>query len=371
MTPTIPEDIICGIVDVLSTTDLPSCSLVSRVFRALCQRRLFHSVYLNTRRHEHNSRLHLILLENPILASFIQALDICVMADSHGLPLKAVCGILHLVRTHVQELWIDGEFPYVAEPWNSLPESLQAALLSVLSHPSCVHVELGHVGLPITHLSESSHLRHLRLTASGSVSIPSEGVSHSGNAEPQIQGYLESLLVTSPVTAERILQTLHNPLHPCPLSLSRLKVFKIRFTESASPLIQSILDLAADHLQEIALYKISGFLDFARLTQLRTLVLKFSCTQAPGVPLGVCAIRMIETVPAGTVELGFTINNRHPLLVIMDSEWREIDGLLSRERHAALRRVTFYGFKCEEEYLVDCFKDKLPRLAEKGVLSVG
>ncbi|KAF8057378.1 hypothetical protein FPV67DRAFT_1527180 [Lyophyllum atratum] len=278
MTPTIPEDIIDGVVDLLWGRDLLSCSLVSRVFRVLCQRRLFHSVHLYAWRYEHNERLHLILLDNPVLASSIHCLIIYVGENFCGFPLTVFCGILHMVRSYVRELTIGGELFHLAEPWKSFHESLQAALLSIIAHPSCAKVELGHVGLPITRLSKSSHLRHLRLTASHSVTIPGEGFSHSGNGEPKIQGYLESLLVTFPVTSKHILQTLHNPRHPCPLSLSRLKVFNIAFTEPACPLIQGILDLASDYLQEITLciaFEVSGDLDFARLTHLRILHLTF------------------------------------------------------------------------------------------------
>ncbi|KAF8057383.1 hypothetical protein FPV67DRAFT_1786387 [Lyophyllum atratum] len=258
MTPRIPEDIIDEIVDVLSTTDLQSYTLVSRVFRVLCQRRLFHSVHLDTRHCERNERLHLTLLGNPVLASFTRSLTIHIAATSRGSPLKAVCGILHMVQSHVRKLSVDGDFDHGTEPWKSFHESLQTALLSIIAHPSCVDVDLGYVGLPITNLSESSHLRHLTLASRESVTIPGdilgEGFSHPGHGEPKIQGYLESLIVKPRGAAERILQTLHDPRRPCPLSLSHLKVFKLCFLDPCCPLIQAILDLAADYLQEITIY---------------------------------------------------------------------------------------------------------------------
>ncbi|KAF8059794.1 hypothetical protein FPV67DRAFT_1707708, partial [Lyophyllum atratum] len=318
----------------------------------------FHSVHLDTRHCERNERLHLTLLGNPVLASFTRSLTIYVAEKSRGSPLKAVCGILHMVQSHVRKLSVDGDFDHGTEPWKSFHESLQTALLSIIAHPSCVDVDIGYVGLPMTNLSESSHLRHLTLASRESVTIPGdilgEGFSHPGHGEPKIQGYLESLLVKSRGAAERILQTLHNPRHPCPLSLSHLK---------------AILDLAADYLQEMMIYTlfdISSCPDFARLTDLRKLHVIFDYTT--DMPLGACVIRIIETVPCGIRELVFQIHRRH-LLVVKEHEWRQIDALLAHERHAPLRHVTFYGFRCEEGYLVDFFNDNMPRLAEKGVLT--
>ncbi|KAF8057390.1 hypothetical protein FPV67DRAFT_1784264 [Lyophyllum atratum] len=258
MTPTIPEDIVDGVVDLLSTTELRSCSLVSRVFRVLCQRRLFHSIHLYAWRTQRNERLHLILLHNPVLASFIRCLGVYIVGSHAPAPQAEFCGILHMVRCYVQKLTIRDESSRVPEPWKALHESLQAALISVIAQPSCVYLKLGAVGLPIAYLSESSHLRHLTLTSRKSVTVPGEGFSHSGDGKPRIQGHLESLFVMSTVASERILQTLHNPRHPCPLSLSRLTIFDIDFTESAFPLIQGILDLASDYLQEITLYTAFG-----------------------------------------------------------------------------------------------------------------
>ncbi|KAF8059797.1 hypothetical protein FPV67DRAFT_1707721 [Lyophyllum atratum] len=374
MTPTIPEDIIGGVVDVLWTTDLRSCALVSHVFRALCQRRLFHSVVLDTRYCERNDyeHLHLILLDNPVLASFIRSLRIFVLKRLHGSPLKAVCGILHIVRPHVRKLAIDGNVTR-GNTWKSYPESLKTALLNIIVHSSCVDLELGHVGLPMTYISQSSHLQHLRLTHDESVTIHEEGSSDLRHGVQKPQGYLESLVVRSPVAAERIVQALHTPgrpARPCPLSLTGF--FQLSFDEPRFHLLQAILDLAADHLQEISLYAsfdISSYPDFSRLKHLRIVHLIFKYT--PDIPLGVCVIRMIESIPAGTIELGFTIDERHHLMVIKDSEWREIDALLSHERHATLQRVTFYGFKCEEGDLLRFSSRKLPRLTEKGVLMVG
>ncbi|KAF8058196.1 hypothetical protein FPV67DRAFT_1676452 [Lyophyllum atratum] len=374
MTPTIPEDIIEEVIEVLSTDadTLKSCSIVSRVFRVLCQRRLFHSVRLNAWRDGCNERLHHILLDNPVLVSFIYSLEVYVGENFCASRLKDVCGILHIVQSSIRELTISGELRHhhLAEPWNALHESLQAALVSVIAQPSCVYIKLGPVGLPINYLSEASHLRHLTLTHGESVTIPGEGISHSGHGDPKMQGYIKSLFVTSKVAAERILQTLHNPHHTCALSLSRLKVFKLSFIEPSCPLIQAILDLASDYLEEIILYSsfdISSYPDFARLTHLRELHLIFD--HIPDMPLGACVIRIIETIPPGASGLGFQINE-HPHSVIKDSEWHEIDALLAHERHATLRRVMFRGFKCEEGNLVEFFDDKMPRLAKKGVLVV-
>ncbi|KAF8057393.1 hypothetical protein FPV67DRAFT_1677189 [Lyophyllum atratum] len=346
MTLAISEDIIDGVIDVLWSMDrraVRSCSRVSGIFRVLCQRRLFRSVYLDPRGEGRDERLHLILLVNPLLASFIHSLGIHVQENLCGSSLKTLCGILHMVRSHVQKLSIDGELYHIDEPWNSLHESLQTALISIIAHPSCVKIKLGYVGLPITYLSQSSHLQHLKLTTSGSVTIPDEGFSHSGHGEPisEIQGYLESLVATSTIAAECILRTLHNPRQLCPLSLSRLKVFELRLIKPSCPLIQDILNLAADYLQEISLYTIfDGYLDFSRLRHLRILNLAFECI--PDLQPGVCIIRVIETLPDGLSELVIRIGG-HPLPFVRASEVREIDALLAHERHSELD-FEFHGF---------------------------
>ncbi|KAF8079262.1 hypothetical protein FPV67DRAFT_1663910 [Lyophyllum atratum] len=340
MTTTIPEDIVDEIMEIISedSISLRSCSLVSRVFRVPCQRRLFRSINLDTAYGGpgvHNERLHLNLLNNPVLASFILSMRIHVAREENlrpgGAPLKVVCEILQMVRSHVREVALRAQSNL---PWKSLPESLQTALLDVMAQCATITIRY-HVGLPITYLTQLSHLRHLSLTASDSVTIPDEGSSYSGLGEPstRTQAYLESLSVTPKEAAPHILQALHNPRQLCSLSLSRLKVLKICMLPSRplirdiGPIAAAIKDIiyaAAHCLEEIRLHTIlDSHLDLSRLTHLRNLDLGFDCT--PDLQPSVC----------------------HAIHFIRESEKREIDALLAQERYAAMYSSLRSSISCE------------------------
>ncbi|KAF8059817.1 hypothetical protein FPV67DRAFT_1514171 [Lyophyllum atratum] len=321
MTSSIPQEIIDEIIEYIDE-DIPTltaCSTVCGSFSASSRRYLFRHIVLDLspERSANNLRLLHVLLSNPIIASFISSLHIGISFESKE---DAVCGILPMLR-NVHEVKISRASSAIRAGfirWIDVYPTMSRCILDLLQRPSFHTLILGTILFPEGQLRRLRYLRHLKVPFADSI-VLDQSLHESGQGNHQ--GHLESLTLGSWVAAQRVLLALHDPAHPSSLSLSRLRLCKIK---------SKIFALAATHLQEVEFgidLNSYVYLEFSQLTALR--VLRIHIRRGATAMPGTWIMRVLATLPGSIVELTLRMV-LNVALAISRTEWREIDALLSQ-----------------------------------------
>ncbi|KAF8057396.1 hypothetical protein FPV67DRAFT_1527220 [Lyophyllum atratum] len=372
MTSSIPQEIVDEIIGYVDE-DIPTltaCSTVCGSFSASSRKYLFRHIVLDLspERSANNLRLLHVLLSNPIIASFISSLHIDISLESKE---EVVCGILPMLR-NVQEVKISRASSAIRAgfiDWIDLYPRMGRCILDLLQRPSFHTLILGTVLFPEGQLRRLRYLRHLKVPFAHSL-LMNDQFSHD-SGQPNHQGHLESLTLGSWIAAQCVRFALHDPVHPSSLSLSRLRLCKIKSMTQASDGLQKIFDLATTHLQEVEMGIDLGnsnvYLDFSQLTALR--VLRIHIRRGAMTMPGTWIMRVLATLPGSIVELTLRMV-LNVALAISRTEWREIDALLSNHQTQTLRHIILQLDEWPVERSRPFFEDYTPELMKKGAIVI-
>ena len=127
----IPQDIIDSIIEAVGDDKrlLKKCALVSSSFLLPCRKHLFSKIFLG--RNRACQRLHQVLVENPVVQSFVRSIiiDLDVLLDR-----KSLIALLRLPFCCLESLSINGDHGwfFASLNWNDLSSELKDILLTVL-----------------------------------------------------------------------------------------------------------------------------------------------------------------------------------------------------------------------------------------------
>ncbi|KAG6842313.1 hypothetical protein C0991_010601 [Blastosporella zonata] len=347
--------------------ELSACSLTASSLRDIAQRNLFSSVSLLLYSGQcPGTGLDHFLASNERIASYVRILRLSfshyphtprsfpLLTELHSLSLYA----FHLDHNGVNDDWVALDAPY-----------LKAELFLLMQSPSLQSLELRNTThFPLASiLGRNPAIKDLQMSGYGPLDITMPTVP------AETQAYLESLRIVNPNVTPQILDLHDDPLQP--LSLSRLRdINAVVGVRDASVLIQRVLDLSATTLRVLELVYYANYppqewnflQDFSSLYALTTLTL-------PVVPNTAASItwccHALESIPQDNSLGQLTICIFRPLKNVRG--WRDIDTLLSRERHVTVLRkvrVEMFGDPALASELEHSFDSFFPKLAMKGVL---
>ena len=161
----IPQDIIDNVIAALGN-DKPSlkqCALVSSSFLLPSRKQLFNSIRFG---HDDEAcrRLHQLLVQNPVIRSFVRRIDVYHRAWGSKLTFdKSVLAILQLPFCHLEELLFSS---WKAVNWSGFSGELKDALSTLIHSPTLKILYLENVdNAPITLFLGIVHLMKLVLSS--------------------------------------------------------------------------------------------------------------------------------------------------------------------------------------------------------------
>jgi len=241
----IPQDIIHLVINHLSPDDLSRCSLVSPIFLAESQRRLFSTIQLS--RDAHCQNLLSVLTRNPHIAAHIRHLTISDKfsvvrgkATHLALVLERITLLQSLSLHHVS--------------WHHLCSQSRSAVLNLLRLQSLTSLSFcGLYDFPLDHLAGSSQLKSLSLWFADTPWMSDVTSMHGINqAECREKGQLEALsLGTHSYTSGRlVLGILSKPKSL--LGISKLRTLLIEtFSINVIDLAGEVMRMASPSLEAI------------------------------------------------------------------------------------------------------------------------
>jgi hypothetical protein len=160
---TIPQDIIYNIIEAVAGHDkrlLKECALVSSSFLLPCRKHLFSSLYLI--RDQACRRLHQVLVENPVVQSFVRSITI---RPYEPLNYTSLIAILRLPFCSLESFSIIGSnMRYQATlNWNNFSSELKDTLSTIIHSPTLKTLHLDEISVP-TMLFHGINLTKLELT---------------------------------------------------------------------------------------------------------------------------------------------------------------------------------------------------------------
>ena len=365
---TIPQDIIDNIIEAVGDDShlLKKCALVSSSFLLPSRKRLFSNISL-FRVDQACQQLHQLLVENPVIQSFVRSITISpdyTSSKSHlQLNRTSLIAILRLPFCCLESFSINVWYP---SNWNDFSSELKDALLTIIHSSTLKTLYLENIDVPIM-LFHGIHLTRLELRS----------------VSPSNFGGKQSRLLT-PAASEGVATTAsHTVVDQCVWNFDE-PMHGTRFPASAC--FSLIWDMKG--LTEPI------FLPFmCRLRVFEVYVDVFSATMGDFDILSFLmhSFRISVTSPATLEYLKFDIvfeaNDKsfdsHWLFDdLLDADvWSHLDSITTHPTGSRLQRVDIniqYCFRYDDEMdsepdeseVEEPFLDALPLLREKGILFV-
>jgi hypothetical protein len=365
---TIPQDIIDNIIEAVGDDSrlLKKCALVSSSFLLPSRKHLFSNISL-FRVDQACQQLHQLLVENPVIQSFVRSITISPdyrSSKSHlQLNRTSLIAILRLPFCCLESFSINVWYP---SNWNEFSSELKDALLTIIHSSTLKTLYLENIDVPIT-LFHGIHLTKLELSS----------------VSPSNFGGKQSRLLT-PAASEGVATTAsHTVVDQCVWNLDE-PMHGTRFPTSAY--FSLIWDMKG--LTEPI------FLPFmCRLRVFEVYVDVFSATMGDFDILSLLmrSFRISLTSPATLEHLKFDIGfetNDNPFDSdwlfddLLDADvWSHLDSITTHPTGSRLQRVDIniqYRFRYDDDDEVEPdeseveepFLDALPLLREKGILFV-
>ena len=144
----IPQDIIDSVIEAVGDDKhlLRECALVSSSFLLPCRKHLFSKLSLRCNRA--CERLHQVLVENPVVQSFVRSITIELYELQNH---TSLIPLLRLSFCCLESLSINGDYGWSFDPlnWNSFSNELKDTLLTVIYSSTLKTLHLRKINVPI------------------------------------------------------------------------------------------------------------------------------------------------------------------------------------------------------------------------------
>ncbi|KAG6830631.1 hypothetical protein H0H92_015723 [Tricholoma furcatifolium] len=367
---TLPVELLAAIVNEHAehSDTLQSCSLVSHLFRDLCQKFLFQSIEIVVKEeYQHTfGRLRDVIRSNSKIGSFVESLRI-VFCDQSQVP-PSFAELLDLLPA-VHKLTLDMERgPDLT--WEGIAMTAKTPLLQLMKRPCLESLCLRYIDVPPETIAMLPQLKHLNLNRylnpynryppQRQLSFPDE---------PKAQhGYLESLSVADTEECSLVMSAFNH--ESSALSLSRLKSFHGQvFDNRQAKAFASVLAVTCNTLTSITI-KLHGspflsepVLSLNKLPSLLSLEIRvFDSNPRDHTVKEI--LRLLKSIQPTNHITRISLTSLSPLF--RKTNWTDVDELLNDKGHFPALCLVNFAYPGASNDIAGI----LPKLSSSRILSV-